>query len=69
MVKCGVLFEVWTESLNIIQTGFGFKEMVSKFQVATAYFSCSLPYLNSSKFTPCCGATKLINFSNYFNSQ
>jgi hypothetical protein len=25
MVTCDVLFEVWTEFLNIIQTSFGFK--------------------------------------------
>jgi hypothetical protein len=25
MVKCGVLFEVWTEFLNIIYMGFRFK--------------------------------------------
>jgi hypothetical protein len=25
MVKCGVLFEVWTEFLNIIWMSFGFK--------------------------------------------
>jgi hypothetical protein len=25
MVKCGVLFEVWTEFLNNIETSFGFK--------------------------------------------
>jgi hypothetical protein len=29
MVKCGVLFEVRTEFLNIIQTGFGFKGLNS----------------------------------------
>jgi hypothetical protein len=28
MVKCGVLFEVWTETLNIIQTIFGFKGLI-----------------------------------------
>jgi hypothetical protein len=27
MVKCGVLFEVRTEFLNIIPTGFGFKRI------------------------------------------
>jgi hypothetical protein len=29
MVKCGVLFEVRTEFLNIIQTSFGFKGITS----------------------------------------
>jgi hypothetical protein len=28
MVKCGVLFEVRTEYLDIIQTRFGFKELI-----------------------------------------
>jgi hypothetical protein len=29
MVKCGVLFEVRTDFLNIIQTSFGFKGFIS----------------------------------------
>jgi hypothetical protein len=41
-------------------------EMVPKFQVATARFSCSPPYLNSSNLSPCCCRTiKLLNFSNH----
>jgi hypothetical protein len=31
-----------------------------KFQVATVCFSCSPPYINSSKWSPCCKATKLL---------
>jgi hypothetical protein len=30
MVKCGVLFKVRTEFLNIIYTGFGFKGLISR---------------------------------------
>jgi hypothetical protein len=32
MVKCGVLFEVWTEFLNNIQTTFVFKGLIQVFQ-------------------------------------
>jgi hypothetical protein len=28
MVKCGILFEVWAEFLNIIKTSFGFKGLI-----------------------------------------
>jgi hypothetical protein len=31
MVKCGVFFAVRTEILNIIQTSFGFKELIKQF--------------------------------------
>jgi hypothetical protein len=27
MLKCGVLFEVWTEFLNTLWTSFGFEEL------------------------------------------
>jgi hypothetical protein len=67
----GVLFEVRTEYLNIINVSVDFKaistqvflvflclkanaEMVHKFQVATACFSCSPPDFKLIKITPCC---------------
>jgi hypothetical protein len=37
--------------------------MVSKFKVATAYFSCSPRYINSSKLPPVVDAAKLFVFS------
>jgi hypothetical protein len=30
MVKCGVLFDVWTEFLNIIYMSFGFKGLIQE---------------------------------------
>jgi hypothetical protein len=42
MVKCGVLFEVRTEFLNIVYTSFGFKGLICTFIVAIIgpYFVC-----------------------------
>jgi hypothetical protein len=37
MVKCGGLFEVWTESLNIIQLSFSFKGLNGLPQITFAF--------------------------------
>jgi hypothetical protein len=54
MVKCGILFEVWTEFLNVIKTSF-----------AIACFSCSPPNFKFIKITPCCGRRRFNCFLNY----
>jgi hypothetical protein len=54
MVKCGVLFEVRTEFLNIIRMSFGFKssalranvELIPPIPRYTACLSCSPPNIN-----------------------
>jgi hypothetical protein len=37
MVKCGVLFEVRTEFLNIILMGFGFKVLINMWTTGKKY--------------------------------
>jgi uncharacterized protein (UPF0297 family) len=42
MVKCGVLFEVWTEFLNIIYTSLGFKGLNSVNQLIFVMVKCGV---------------------------
>jgi hypothetical protein len=73
MVKCGVLFEVRTEFLNIIYTSFGFKGLNNINQLIFVMVKCGVLLEVRTgffiKITPCCRATKLVNLSNYFNIQ
>jgi hypothetical protein len=56
----------WSSSKGRFDTGFfGFPEMVPKFQVATACFSCSPPNFKLIKITPCCGCRRFNCFLNY----
>jgi hypothetical protein len=52
MVKCGVLFEVRTESLNIIKTSFGFKGLITPSSHSPGYHS-------STCCCYCCGGVTL----------
>jgi hypothetical protein len=42
MVKCGVLFEVRTEFLNIIYTSFGFRGLIWSASLSTVEQQCNL---------------------------
>jgi hypothetical protein len=67
MVMGCVLFEIQAGFLNIILVCLCLQvnaEMVPKFQVATACFSCSPPDFKLIKITPCCGCRRF-NFLNY----
>jgi hypothetical protein len=44
MVKCGVLFEVWTEFLNNIQTSFGLEALSQIYPVNILIFHLKLSY-------------------------
>jgi hypothetical protein len=50
MVKCGVLFEVWTEFLNIIYTGFGFKGLNSINQLVVVMVKCGVLFEVRTEF-------------------
>jgi hypothetical protein len=50
MVKCGVLFEVRTEFLNIIQTSFGFKELNSVNQLISVMVKCGVLFEVRTEF-------------------
>jgi hypothetical protein len=64
MVKCGVLFEVRTEFLNVIYTDFGFKEQMLRWfpnsKLLPQASHAALPILNSSKLPPVVDAADLI---------
>jgi hypothetical protein len=69
MVKCGVLFEVQTEFLNVIWRSFGFKSVLKQIlrwfpnsKLVLHASLAALPILNSSKLPPVVVAADLIVF-------
>jgi hypothetical protein len=50
MVKCGVLFEVRTESLNNIQTSFGLKGLNSVNQLIFVMVKCGVLFEVRTEF-------------------
>jgi hypothetical protein len=67
------MFSLYFYSYTILSDSLSFSfcflqanaEMVPKFQVATACFSCSPPYFKLIKITPCCGCRRFNCFLNY----